>query len=155
VSVLPLLVLAARRITEEELAELDRLVDELGDTPTAQEREAFQVAYWLKIGEATRNPLFAHQIRWWFHTLRGLRAATSMAMTTALVNTEIHRQLNASLRSRQGMMDTWMAMLGKLFDWTEAQPGHALKQGPVVRQRPQSKGRVRFPRARPARRTRR
>jgi GntR family transcriptional repressor for pyruvate dehydrogenase complex len=127
-STLPLLVLAARRISEEEVDELDRLVDDLGSEPSADALDAFQAVYWGHVASATRNPLLQHQVRWWFHTLRGLRAAASMR--AAELSVETYRRLNATLRSRGGDLDIWLDMLRQLCDWTEAQPRHALVQAP-------------------------
>ena len=137
-STLPLLILAARRITEEELGELDALVDGLGETPTHEELEAFQAVYWARVANATRNPLLQHQVRWWFHTVRGLRAAASMAQLQ--IQSFTYRELNRTMRERSGSLEVWLDMLRRLFDWTEAQPGHALLQAPPaterVRERP-------------------
>jgi DNA-binding FadR family transcriptional regulator len=139
-SALPLLVLAARRITEAELQDLDQLVAGLGDDPTATALEDFQVVYWSAVAAATRNPLLQHQVRWWFHTLPRLRVPTTVRAASA--PTSLYRELNDSMRARTGVLDSWLGLLTQLFDWTEAQPGHALNQSA------EGTDRARFPRAR-------
>lgn len=143
-SALPLLVLASRRITDEELLELDDLVAGLGDNPSARQLEEFETLYWTAVANATRNPLMQHQVRWWFHTLPGLRKSTTGQVEW--VPAPLYRKLNDSMRARAAILESWLALLRQLFEWTEAQPGHALNQvaGP-------DRARVRFPRARFAR----
>jgi GntR family transcriptional repressor for pyruvate dehydrogenase complex len=124
-SALPLLVLAARRITDDELAELVKLVDRIAEAePTQRELADFEAEYWNHVARATQNPVLAHQVRWWFHTLRGLRNEARMHLAAPI---EHYRELNETLRSGHVAADIWMAMLNKVFDWTEAQPGHALR----------------------------
>lgn len=144
-STLPLLVLASRRITTEELEQLDELVNGLPDDASEEALEAFDSVYWTAVAEATRNPLMQHQVRWWFHTLSGLRK--SAVVQSAALPKASYLQLNESLRSRTGSIDKWLAMLQQLLDWTEAQPGHALNQTATpARVRPRI--RVQFARAR-------
>jgi GntR family transcriptional repressor for pyruvate dehydrogenase complex len=126
VSALPLLVLASRRITDEELKELDDLITALGESPSARELEQFEAVYWSAVAGATRNPLMQHQVRWWFHTLPGLRVPTSVHVEP--VRTALYRELNESMRARTGVLTSWLDLLSQLFDWTEAQPGHSLNQ---------------------------
>ena len=123
-SALPLLVLAARRITEEEMAVLDAIVDRLAEAePSPRRLDEFEVEYWTQVAQVTRNPLLAHQVRWWFHTLQGLRNQADMRIGAPVQH---YRELNDTLRSGRGAAEAWMGMLHRLFDWTEAQPGHAL-----------------------------
>jgi DNA-binding FadR family transcriptional regulator len=145
VSSIPLLVLASRRITAEELEHLDALVASLSEDASNEELEDFDSVYWTAVAEATRNPLMQHQVRWWFHTLSGLRK--SATVQSPPLPKAAYLQLNESLRSRTGSIDTWLALLRQLLDWTEAQPGHALNQTATpARTRPAT--RVQFARAR-------
>jgi DNA-binding FadR family transcriptional regulator len=141
-SSLPLLVLAARRIEDAELAALDALVEGLGENPSAGVFETFQAAYWLQIAAATRNPLMQHQVRWWFHTLPGLKLPS--VLNAEPKPRSIYQQVNDSLRRRTDVLDSWLGLLSQLFDWTETQPGHATHQSPTA----QDRGRSRFPRTR-------
>jgi DNA-binding FadR family transcriptional regulator len=125
-SALPLLVLAARRISDEELDELDALVEALGTEPSAREFDEFQVRYWSAIARATCNPLLQHQVRWWFHTLPRLAAPTITPVESLQVT--IYRDLNTAFRNRSDVLESWLCLLHQLFDWVEAQPGHAVNQ---------------------------
>jgi DNA-binding FadR family transcriptional regulator len=152
VSALPLLVLASRRITEDELAGLDRLVAALGENPSVQALEDFEAVYWSAVAAATRNPLLQHQVRWWFHTLPGLRSPTKVRV--APVPATLYRELNDSMRARTDILDSWLGLLSQLFDWTEAQPGHALNKSTANPDRENAhfpRARTRFARARSAR----
>lgn len=121
---LPMLMLAARRMTEAELDALDRLVEGLPTEPTAQELSAFQSEYWSQVAKSTRNPLIQQQVRWWFSALPGLRVSTTAP--AASVPGSFYRDVNAALRKRVGIIETWLAILSNLCEWLEAQPGHAI-----------------------------
>ena len=124
-SALPLLVLAARRMLPEELAGLEALVEEAAAAHVSGEaRDAFETEYWTRVALATRNPILAHQVRWWFHTLRGLQTQSAVRLSAPI---EHYRELNETLRHGRVAVDVWLRLLNKLFDWTEAQPGHALR----------------------------
>jgi DNA-binding FadR family transcriptional regulator len=124
-SVLPLLVLASRRIDDTELEQLEQLVKRMeAAKPTPRDLDEFESEYWTHVAQATRNPVLAHQVRWWFHTLRGLRNQATMRASAPI---EHYRELNATLRRGLAAADVWIAMLNQVFDWTEAQPGHALR----------------------------
>jgi hypothetical protein len=82
--------------------------------------------YWSAVAGATRNPLLQHQVRWWFHTLPGLPAPASDHVDS--VRPTLYRELNDSMRARTGILNSWLALLSQLFDWSEAQPGHVLNQ---------------------------
>jgi DNA-binding FadR family transcriptional regulator len=125
-SALPLLVLAARRISDEELDQLDAIVEALGDHPSERELDEFQVRYWSTVARATCNPLLQHQVRWWFHTLPRLAAPTITPVETLQIS--VYRDLNAAFRGRSDVLESWLCLLHQLFDWVEAQPGHALNQ---------------------------
>jgi GntR family transcriptional regulator, transcriptional repressor for pyruvate dehydrogenase complex len=154
VSTLPLLALATRRITEAELQALDELVAGLGDNPSAQALDDFQAVYWSAVAAATRNPLLQHQVRWWFHTVPRLRAATTVRVGS--VSAALYRELNESMRARTSIVDSWLGLLTQLLDWTEAQPGHVLNQRADVDRAGVGfpRARARFARARSARATR-
>ena len=157
-SALPMLMLAARRMTEEELDALDRLVDGLAAEPSPQELAAFQSVYWSQVANSTRNPLIQQQVRWWFSALSGLRVSTTAPV--ASVPGSFYVDVNAALRRRVGIIDTWLAILSNLCAWLEAQPGHAIHGTPAntepvlakfPRSAPDSRAAAPRPRARAAR----
>jgi DNA-binding FadR family transcriptional regulator len=122
-SVLPLLALAERRITAEELERLQRRVEQLSEQPTHDERIQFQSEFWELIALATRNPLLQHQVRWWFRVSRELQ---SNRLRTGQLPRSFFLELVESLRNRSGSVQMWLEKAQLLCAWTEAQPGHAL-----------------------------
>jgi DNA-binding FadR family transcriptional regulator len=137
---LPLIVLAERRISEEELAELDALVENQAASPNAEMLE-FQALYWEKIAAATRNPLLRHQVRWWFKTSHSFAAGQ---MLRPALKADHYRELNKRLRARKGSVELWLTGIRRLLERTEALPGHTLAQGLATAKR-------RVPRQAPAR----
>jgi DNA-binding FadR family transcriptional regulator len=121
-STLPLLMLAERRITDQELAELDALVDSLTDQPSPEELSEFQAEYWERMARATRNPLLRHQVRWWFRILGQVRGGAMLR--TVHAQPQHYRDINRALRKRHGAMELMLGPAARLFDWAEAQPGH-------------------------------
>ena len=119
---LPLLVLAERRITPDELDALDALVDALGDEPSPDEFAEFQVRYWEQMAVATRNPLLRHQVRWWFRTLGQFRSAATLRF--GRVEPNHYREINRALRRRNGTLELMLNRVLGLLTYTEAQPGH-------------------------------
>jgi DNA-binding FadR family transcriptional regulator len=61
-AVLPILVLAERRITPDELSLLEDFVDALPEPMGVQNHVRFGLLFWKQIARATRNPLWEAQI---------------------------------------------------------------------------------------------
>lgn len=120
----PLLLLAERRISEADVDELDALVDSIGDSPSAAQFSEFQTRYWERMALATRNPLLRHQVRWWFRTLGQFRGAATLRTVNQVP--QHYRNINNALRKRGGALEVMLGPMGRLLDWTEAQPGHTL-----------------------------
>jgi DNA-binding FadR family transcriptional regulator len=123
-SALPLLALAERRITEAELQRLERRVEAYSDEPSREEQSVFMAEFWEMIAGATRNPLLQHQVRWWFRVSNELGANRSMR--TARLPRAFFRELAGALRKRSGAVQLWLAVVVRLCDWTEVQPGHTM-----------------------------
>ena len=64
-SVIPLLALAERRITEGEIERLEALVATLPDYPPVRGPREFRTQFWQTIAEATRNPVVIENVKWW------------------------------------------------------------------------------------------
>jgi GntR family transcriptional repressor for pyruvate dehydrogenase complex len=131
-STLPLLALAERRITEEQVKQLEQLIDELPESPSRRDHLLFLTRYWGLIAAATQNPMLQHQVRWWSRVMRDLEkrsGPTAMAARTAPPS--LYRSLARALRRKRGAVELWLKVLDPLFDWTEAQPGHAVNQTPA------------------------
>ena len=120
---LPLLVLAERRITSEELDTLDALVESLSAEPSPAELAEFQCRYWELMAIATRNPLLRHQVRWWFRATGQSRGAASLRVVR--LPADHYRDINRALRRRKGTSELMLRRVLGLLAYTEAQPGHA------------------------------
>jgi DNA-binding FadR family transcriptional regulator len=128
-STLPLLILAERRIQDDELDELDALVDTIPEQPSAREQAQFRRQFWGIIARATRNPILEHQIRWWARVMQDMegRGTANVEATGAqLAPRSTYRGLVRALRRKRGTVDYWMKVIEPLFDWSEQQPNHPI-----------------------------
>lgn len=116
-ALVPLLVLAERRITDAQLDELDALCASLPEQPTWRQMVDFRIGYWTVVASATRNAIFELRVRSWFKAASvrdgGLR--TLCMLTTS----SDYRQLARALRARSGAMEYWLNVLEPLFGATE------------------------------------
>lgn len=138
-STLPLLILAERRIQEDELEELESLVESMPEQPTSREQLLFRRNFWGIIAHATRNPILEHQIRWWarvMQELEGRSPGTVEAAGTSLAPRSTYRGLVRALRRKRGTVDYWMKVIEPLFDWSEQQANHPMHSSrPTVSKR--------------------
>lgn len=110
--IVPMLVLAERRMSSEELARLDALVAELPQSPSGDEMRVFRVAYWGAISLSTRNPLFQQQVRWWSTLVAQLdQRGRVMRLPSQPLNLEMYRNLNRALRERKGAVQVYLESL--------------------------------------------
>jgi DNA-binding FadR family transcriptional regulator len=139
-STLTLLALAERRITEAQVLQLEKIVDELPETRTRSEELIFLFRFWGVIAAATQNPMVQHQVRWWSRVMRDLDkrsgppTGSNSAGRSAIAPVPRYRALTRALRRKHGAVELWLKVLEPLFDWTEAQPGHAVRQAQAVHQ---------------------
>ena len=128
-STLPLLILAERRIQEDELEELETLVESMPEQPSSREQSLFRRNFWGIVARATRNPILEHQIRWWarvMQELEGRSPGTLEATAASLAPRSTYRGLVRALRRKRGTVDYWMKVIEPLFDWSEQQPNHPI-----------------------------
>jgi GntR family transcriptional repressor for pyruvate dehydrogenase complex len=126
-STLPLLILAERRIQEDELDELEALVESMPEPCGPRDQLAFRRQFWGIISRATRNPILEHQIRWWARVMQEMesRGPTGVEATGAqLAPRSVYRGLLRALRRKRGTVDYWLKVIEPLFDWSEQQPNH-------------------------------
>jgi GntR family transcriptional repressor for pyruvate dehydrogenase complex len=110
--VVPMIVLAERRITIEELDRLDELVASLSESPSGDEMRVFRVAYWGLISQATRNPLFQQQVRWWSTMVAQLdQRGRTMRLPAQPLNLAMYQRLNSALRDRKGAVQVHLESL--------------------------------------------
>lgn len=130
-SMLQLLVLCQRRITEPELAQLERLVGELQEGQPFREALGFRLKFSELLSRATRNPLFVQNVRWWAALMKDVEARNEgggdPTASPRVVNKAFYHGLIKTLREGKGAPEYWMKMLKDSFDWTEAQPAHPMK----------------------------
>lgn len=111
--VVPMLVLAERRMSAGELAELDALLAALPEVPTGDQMRVFRVAYWSRISAATRNPLFQQQVRWWSTLVAQLEhRGRTMRLPRQPLNLAMYHGLNRALRERKGAVQVYLDSLG-------------------------------------------
>ena len=124
--VIPLLALAERRITDQELAVLNYLIESLGDEVTPDAARRFRLEFWRQIAKATRNSLFAQQVRWWSTLAKQLDQRGSNARAP-WVKFEIglYRRLVVALAAHQGAVALYLEAMKPLLDWVDGKRGFA------------------------------
>jgi DNA-binding FadR family transcriptional regulator len=115
--VCPLIVLAERRMTSEQLAVLNYIVDSLPEEPSIEERLRFRIEYWTRVAEATGNPLFGQQVRWWARIIKGIqpRLPDRFPIGQAL-SPDFYRAINASFARGKGTLDLYLEKVRPLLD---------------------------------------
>lgn len=135
---LPMLILAERRISPEEIASLQRLVDELGDKPSPEVAVKFRVRYFRIIAKATHNELYQQQVRWWATMVRDLeqRGRDMRAPMMRRINVDFFRKLTRALAARSGVAQLHLELIRPLLDWVDGQRGIPIERRPPVPPRP-------------------
>lgn len=127
-----LLALAERRITEEQIQELETLVDNLPEAPSGREILAFRLQFWGRVARATANGILEHQVRWWARVMQDLEKRSSPTVEAqaarSMAGHAQFRGLIKALRKRRGSVEYWLKIIEPLFDWTESQPSHPVQQ---------------------------
>ena len=126
----PLLVLAERRITPEQVAKLNQLIDELGDEPTAEQGRRFRFEYFRVIAAATQNELYQQQVRWWATMAKELeKRGRDLHAPMRPVRVEFFRRLTQALGSHGGAALLHLEAVQPLLDWMDAQRSKVPKDG--------------------------
>lgn len=138
-SMLQMLVLVQRRITEPEILQLERLVNDLHEGQPFREALGFRLKFSELLSRATRNPLFVQNVRWWAALMKDLEARTEgggdPTASPRVVSKSFYYALIKTLREKRGAPEYWLKMLKDSFDWTEAQPTHPMRQKPAAKPR--------------------
>jgi DNA-binding FadR family transcriptional regulator len=123
---LPMLVLAERRITEKEIAVLQYLIDSLPESPSVEDGRRFRGEFWRQVSKSTRNPLFQQQVRWWQTLSAELerRGQAQRAPTQRRVEVPFYRAIVAALTEGKGVVATYLAGMSAVFDWVDARMGY-------------------------------
>lgn len=118
--VVPLLVLAERRITPEQVAVLDYIVNGLGENASAEDARKFRIAYWTQVADAGGNAMYRQQIRWWGRMTSELRRrARDFDTFGARVVIDVYRRLNQAFAKHEGAVGVYLKSIEPLLDWTE------------------------------------
>ncbi|MGD8863705.1 MAG: GntR family transcriptional regulator [Myxococcales bacterium] len=126
----PLIVLAERRITREDLAVLNYIVDRLPEEPTFEEKARFRVEYWTRVAEATGNPLFGQQLRWWGGLITKVRPRRPINLPARQVlPPAFYRELTASFARGEGTLALYLETIGPVLERFD---GAAQSVTPVV-----------------------
>ena len=121
-SVVPMLALAQRRITEEELDELDALCAQQPQSLSPRQIISFRFNYWTRIASAAQSSAPAPGMQWWIRVTGALEERLdpkrSSARSTTLIDR--YRELARALRRRSGAVEYWLTLLEPVFGATEA-----------------------------------
>ncbi len=127
----PLIVLAQRRITRDQLAVLNYIVDLLPEEPTFEEKLRFRVEYWTKVAEATGNPLFAQQLRWWGGFIGNLTPPRPGNLPARQVlPPQFYRDLTASLARGEGALELYLKAIEAVLQRFDEAIQAATKEAP-------------------------
>lgn len=128
--VVPLLTLAERRITEQEIAVLNQLIDSVSAEVTPLEVSNFRIAFWRQIARATKNRLFQQQVRWWTSFVSRVESPSSSRLNQVTkIEQELYRRMTAGLAAKQGVVAMYLAGIKPVLDMIDARRA---KSGPSV-----------------------
>jgi len=124
--VIPLLALAERRITEQELAVLNYLIESVGEDVSPEAARRFRIEFWRQIAKATRNSLFQQQVRWWTSLNKQLdRRGTGGGVPALKFDVTVYRRLVAALSARSGAVALHLETINPFLDWVDVKRGFA------------------------------
>jgi GntR family transcriptional repressor for pyruvate dehydrogenase complex len=121
---LPLLVLAERRVTDKEIGVLNYLIDQLGETPSVDEGRRFRIEFWRLISKATRNPLFQQQVRWWSSMVAELDRRGTAQRIPGRLDLGFYRRLIAGLAAHAGVVPVYLEWVKPLLEWVDTKQGY-------------------------------
>ena len=118
----PILMLAERRITEQEIGVLRYLIDGAKEQSAPAEAQKFRIEFWRQVAKSTRNPLFQQQIRWWSTLVADLDArGVKMRAPAGPLNLDLFRTLLNALSEHKGAVQIWMDAIKPVLDWVDSQ----------------------------------
>jgi DNA-binding FadR family transcriptional regulator len=118
---LPMLVLAERRINEQELAVLRYLVDHIREDAAPADVQQFRAEFWAQISKATKNPLYQQQVRWWWKLSSKLeRHGRDVRAPSGPLQLAFYRQMIDALARRQGAVQLHLESIKPVLEWADA-----------------------------------
>lgn len=119
---LPLIALAERRITDEELAVLRYITNSLPEDASTQDVLRVRMEFWRQIAKATHNPLFQQMVRWWASLANDLeRRGREMRPPPNRTQIEFYKRLTDALAARSGAVQVWLESMKPVLDWFDSQ----------------------------------
>lgn len=120
---IPILVLAERRITDQEIAVLNYLIDNMSEKAPPEAVRKFRIEFWSQLAKATRNPLFQQQIRWWSTLIADLdQRGMKMRVPLGPLRLDFFRAIVRELAARKGgAVPMFLESLKPLLDWMDAE----------------------------------
>jgi DNA-binding FadR family transcriptional regulator len=117
----PLLALAERRITADEIQLLRQLIEVARADSSPEAGRRFRIAYWRTIAVSTRNELFQQQVRWWSTLVAQLEQRGGAARVPGLkLDLDLFDRLTDALNARKGAVQVHLAAIRPLLEWMEA-----------------------------------
>jgi DNA-binding FadR family transcriptional regulator len=117
---LPMLVLAERRVTEPQIAVLRQLSASMKAAQSTPEMLRLRSEFWLQIAKATDNPLFQQQVRWFGKLLDKLGQRGPASASRGTFPADFYDKLVESLAAHGGAVDWYLKTLGPILDWADA-----------------------------------
>jgi DNA-binding FadR family transcriptional regulator len=116
-----LLVLAERRATAADIAELSEFVEEYADAgANLDELPAFEERFWGKVAEASGNRLLQREIAWWFRRLRATPLARRPVLAPPNTRISMMREIVARLRDRRDAAQAYLVGARAFLDSYDA-----------------------------------
>ena len=110
---LPMLILAERRITEPQIASLRHIARSLREATAVQETQKLRAQFWIEVARATDNPLFQQQVRWFAKLVaklsqRGLEARAPRLSRQG----DFYERLVERLSTHSGVVSFYLESIG-------------------------------------------
>jgi DNA-binding FadR family transcriptional regulator len=118
--VVPMLALAERRITDQEIEDLRHLAKRIVETNEAADTQRLRFEFWALIATATRNPLFQQQVRWW-SALASEKNVRGAAVRPPNVKREtgLYSGVIKALESREGAVQHYLDTIRPVLDFMD------------------------------------
>src|ERR1041385_258074 len=110
--------LAEQRISDEEIAALERLIADflsLSEDEQTKAQFAFERAHWVGIARATRNRFYLRETQWIFNVMkRDERIRRAVMLGSPASRAEEYAALAVALRNRSGAVSVYLSSARRL-----------------------------------------
>jgi GntR family transcriptional repressor for pyruvate dehydrogenase complex len=123
---LPMLVLAERRITEPQVAVLRHLATGLQSATQISEIMRLRAEFWLQVAKATDNPLFQQQVRWFSKLVDKLgQRGFAASAPRGTFPKDFYDKIVDALAAHHGAVAWYLEALGPMLDWADGRKAKA------------------------------